>query len=124
MPMDVSHIWVGRFGPEAPATYFVQQAADDDSPRSQFGADQGERWFDHDWVEISFLDEPQSVRTLVDGHSYSASYLDAVVARAADLGVTEANVFVLADEEQFSDPRSVAGPGYQLWYLGTYRCDT
>jgi hypothetical protein len=58
----------------------------------------------------------------VEGHSYWASYVEAVVQAAAQLGVAEANVFVLADRDQFSGPRSAQGPGYRLWYLGEFIC--
>jgi hypothetical protein len=59
---------------------------------------------------------------LVDGHRYSASYLDAVLRKATDLGITVANVFVLANNDELESPRSVAGRGYKLWYLGEFNC--
>lgn len=117
-----SHIWLGLFDLEAPDNYFVQEYVDDEVPQSPFGAEQGQYSFDYDFVEISFPDEPSPVRDLVDGHSYSVAYLDAVVEKATDLGITEANVFVLADKDQFESPRSVTGPGYKLWYLGEFIC--
>lgn len=116
------HLWLGLFGPDAPDNYFVQEYVDDETPQSQFGAEQGQRSFDYDFVEISFPNDPRPVRDLVDGHSYSASYLDAVVRKATDFGITEANVFVLANKDQFECPRSVTGAGYKLWYLGEYVC--
>jgi hypothetical protein len=124
MPMEVSHIWLGQFSREV-LDYFEEHYRDrgDDDPLSQFAGEQGETWYDHDWVEISCLYELQSVRSLVDGHSYSASYLDLVLAKAAELGITEVNVFILADKGEFSRPRSVSGTGYRLWYLGEFTCD-
>src|SRR5262245_31429660 len=120
MRKHLSHIWLGVFGPDAPEKYFVQEYVDDETPQSQFGAEQGQPYFDYDFVEISFPNDPRPVRALVDGHSYSASYLDSVVKMAADLGITEANVFVLANKDQFTSPRSVSGLGYKLWYLGEF----
>ena len=117
-----SHIWLGLFSPDAPEDYFVQKWVDDEPPKSQFGAGQEQAVFDDDFVEISFPNEPRPVRALVDGHSYSESYLDAVVHKARELGITEANVFVLADKDQFKHPRSVSGPSYKLWYLGEFAC--
>ena len=122
MREHVDHIWLGLFGPDSPETYFVQTYVDDETPLSQFGAEQGERSFDYDLVEISFPNDPLPVRDLVDGHSYSESYLDSVVKKAAELGIVEANVFVLADKDEFASPRSVTGPGYKLWYLGEFIC--
>ena len=122
MQKHLCHIWLGLFGPDAPENYFVQEYVDDDSPQSQFGAEQGEIVFDYDFVEISFPHDPLPVRALVNGHSYSASYIDSVVKKAANLGITEVNVFVLANKDQFASPRSVTGPGYRLWYLGEFVC--
>ncbi len=122
MQEHLCHLWLGLFGPDAPETYFVQKYPDGDTPRSQFGAEQGQAYFDYDFVEISFPNEPRPVRDLVDGHSYFQSYLDAVVRKATELHITEANVFVLANKDQFVSPRSVNGPGYKLWYLGEFVC--
>jgi hypothetical protein len=72
----VSHIWLGQFGPKAPRSYFDEQYETDDAALSLFGAEQGEQRYDHDWVEITYLDELQAVQLLVDGHSYSDAYLD------------------------------------------------
>ena len=125
MPMENSHIWLGQFLPGSPDDFFEEQyGRDDGEPLSQFAGSQGETWYDHDWIEISFLDDLESVRSLVEGHSYSETYLDAVVAQAATLGIEQANVFILADKEQFAAPRSVNGPNYRLWYLGEFRCGT
>jgi hypothetical protein len=123
MEEHLCHIWLGLFGPSAPETYFVQKYVDDETPPSRFGAEQQQPYsFDYDFVEISFPNDPRPVRELVDGHSYSESYLDAVVRKATELGITEANVFVLANKDEFESPRTVTGPGYKLWYLGEFAC--
>lgn len=122
MSEHLSHIWLGLFSPDAPDNYFVQEYVDDETPQSQFGAEQGQHSFDYDFVEISFPNDPLPVRDLVNGHSYWASYIDAVVQKASDLGVTDVNVFVLANKDEFERPRSVTGPGYKLWYLGEFVC--
>jgi hypothetical protein len=122
MEDHLCHIWIGQFRPDSPDTYFVQEYVDDESPHCQFAAEQGDICFDYDFVEISFPNDPRPIREFVDGHSYSEFYLDAVVQKAAALGVTEANVFVLANKEEFTAPRSVVGPGYKLWYLGEFGC--
>lgn len=118
------HIWLGLFGPDAPQDYFVQTYDEEgDVQMSRFGAEQNQpSSFDHDFVEISFVTPGLLVRDLVDGHSYSGSYLDAVVRQAAAVGIIEVNVFVLANKDQFESPRSATGPDYKLWYLGEFTC--
>lgn len=120
--MNRYHIWLGRFTSDASAAYFEEQYGNDDAPLSQFCAEQGEKSYDHDFVELSVEPEPQSIKSLVDGHSSSEAYLDLVVTKATELEIVEANVFVLANTDEFEHPQSASGPGYQLWYLGEYEC--
>ncbi|GAA5510697.1 hypothetical protein Rcae01_06207 [Novipirellula caenicola] len=127
MAMNISHIWIGVFDSGAPDDYFVEHYSDDDdAPINLFAAEQDETFYDHDWLEISFVDASEStdVRLFVDGHSYSEDYLDAVVEKAAGLGIERINVFVLADKNEFSSPRSVVGEKYRLEYLGEFTCNT
>ena len=127
MAMDISHIWVGVFASDAPDDYFVEQYSDDDdAPLNQFAAEQGENFYDNDWLEISYLDasESEDVRSFIDGHSYSDDYLDAVVEKTTLLGIDQINVFVIADKGEFSDPKTVKGDNYRLEYLGEFKCDT
>lgn len=119
---NLRHVWVGQFSPEAPEAYFVQEFVNDETPLSQFGAEQGTRKFDYDFVEISFANDPMPLREIIGMHSYSSSYIEAVIKKLTDLGVNEANVFVLARKDQFQSPKSVEGIGYKLWYLGEYPC--
>lgn len=122
MAMEVCHVWVGVFADDAPEDYFTERYGDDDPPVNRFAQEQGEWFYDHDWVEISLLPPSDAVdpRTLALRHSYGERYADAVAARAADLGLERVNLFVLADRDEFDAPRSVEGPGYRLVYLGTF----
>lgn len=126
MPMDVSHIWIGVFASDAPEDYFVENYRDDDAPINRFAEEQGETFYDHDWTEISYLDasEASDIRSFIDGHSYSGDYLEAVSECAAALGIEKINVFVLADKNEFDNPRSVMGTNYRLEYLGEFHCNT
>jgi hypothetical protein len=100
----------------------VGQYVDEKAPLYQFATEQGESFVDYDFVEISFPIDAKPVADLVREHSYSESYLDAVVQRANALGITEANVFVMANKGEFKSPRSVSGPGYRLCYMGEFVC--
>ncbi|MGK7925701.1 MAG: immunity 22 family protein [Spirulina sp.] len=55
--METSHIWLGNF-PSADALekYFAETYDEDDdgTPLNQFAADQGEHFYDSDWVEFSY----------------------------------------------------------------------
>ena len=123
MPMELSHIWLGRFSSnQLLDEYFEEQYDDDDAPINAFAADQGESYYDHDWVELGF-DESCDLRALIVGASYSSDYLSKVISRASELEITTANTFILADAQQFPEPKSVEGEGYKLWYVGAYKCN-
>lgn len=127
MPMETSHIWIGLFESDAPDDYFEEKyERDDGEPINRFAEEQGEEFYDHDWIEVSYLDadDVRDVRALVDGHSYSIDYIDAVCDRAQTLGLGKINVFVLADKAEFNNPKSVTGQNYRLEYLGQFNCNT
>ncbi len=119
----VCYIWLGLFGLNAPENYFVQEYNEDEVPTSQFGREQNQPYFDYDFVEITFLNNTKTILELVQGHSYSESYIKVVMQKAEELGVIEANVFVLANKDEFESPQSVRGSGYDLWYLGEFVCE-
>jgi hypothetical protein len=124
--IHVTHIWLGRFmSGEAFDAYFEETYSEDDyeTPISRFAEDQRVWFYDHDGVECSFNDAGE-LRSKIEPHSYSESYLDIVMTRATEQGITDANVFIMADQEEFEAPKSVTGADYQLWYLGTVECET
>lgn len=121
MKTEISHIWLGLFSKDAPSNFFAERYdREDDEPLSLFSESQGEIWYDHDFVEISYLHEPLQVASLVMGHSYSEQYLEGVLSKASAIEVEKANVFVLASKRTFEQARSAEGVGYKLWYLGEY----
>lgn len=124
MKKEISHIWLGEFKGNAPEDFFEEHYdREDDEPLSAFAKSQGQIWYNHDFIEISYLDEPERVATLVDGHSYSEQYLQKVIIHAENLGIHKANVFVLAYKNEIMTPSTVEGVGYKLWYLGEFECD-
>lgn len=126
MPMELSHLWLGCFPAEsALETYFEENYTDDRNdniPLNRFAGDQGETFYDHDWVEYSFNDSGD-LRRLIQDHSYSPDYLDQVIALAQARGLTGVNTFIMADQAEFTQPKSIKAEGYQLWYLGLFRCN-
>ncbi len=121
MKTETSHIWLGSFLEGAPANFFVERYdREDDEPLSLFGESQGKTWYDHDYVEISFLKAPVNIAELVKGHSYSEQYLDDVLVAGQAAEIDAANVFVLASEDQFPSATTASGEGYKLWYLGKF----
>lgn len=121
---ETSHFWLGRFGTEAAANYLEEVWDEDDedrvhTPLSAFARDQGERWYDHDFLEHGFYPKAKSVREMTGGHSYHEQWADELVRRADAAGLTGMNVLIFLSEAEVGKPRSVSGDGYELHYLGT-----
>ena len=120
--METSHIWLGVFESEEHLDdYFEEQYEEDDAPINRFAADQGEMYYDHDWVERGFCKSGE-LHELIDGASYSHDYLQEVIAAATKLGIQSANTFILADSNEFDDPKAVDTAEYRLWYIGRFKC--
>jgi Immunity protein 22 len=86
MPMEISHIWLERFSSEGDVKAYFEEHYNDGNqndedgqiPISQFAADQGEWFYDHNWIELGF-EENHDLRALVARHSYSSDYLEEVL---------------------------------------------
>jgi hypothetical protein len=124
---ETSHFWLGRFVSEkALARYLVEVYDEDDvdrehTPLSEFARDQGEKWYDHDFMEHGYRPEASSVEELVAGHSYSEQWAAELARRATEAGLVGDNMVVSISQDQIDAPRSVKGDGYWLHYLGTIR---
>lgn len=122
MPMETSHIWLGLFQSEEDFNaYFEEQYDDDGEPINRFAADQGEMYYDHDWVERGFCDSGD-LHELIGCASYSSDYLTEVIDAANELGIGAANTYILADSNEVGDPRTVNTDKHKLWYIGKFIC--
>jgi hypothetical protein len=121
------HFWLGRFpNGQSTARYFAEvwDEYDEDrehTPLSEFARGQGQKWYDHDFLEYGFKADASSVEELVKGYSYHGQYAAELSRRASAAGLDGLNMFVFIDEEQIDRPRSVEGKGYALYYLGTVK---
>ncbi|MGX5202224.1 hypothetical protein [Aliikangiella sp. IMCC44632] len=69
--------WIGNFlTPELQGGYFKEDydPDDDDDPISKFAEDQGEVWYDHDFLEMGFKSSPTLMSDLVTGYSWCDQY--------------------------------------------------
>src|SRR5205809_1129756 len=77
-------IWLGLFpSQDRLDKYFDEQYSDDDdeTPISEFARDQGVWFYDHDLVERSFHENGENELGLLIGrHSFSASFIESVLA--------------------------------------------
>lgn len=120
--METSHVWLGTFESEDHQdAYFEEEYEADDTPINRFAADQGEMYYDHDWVERAFC-KSGDLRELMEDASYSYDYTQDVIAAAKERGIRTANTFILADAQEFDNPKDVSATDYRLWYIGKFKC--
>ena len=122
--METFHLWLGNFSSaDILEEYFVETYDEDDDsiPINQFAADQGEIFYDHDFVECSYS-KASALHDLIVEHFCSNKYRDDIIVAASALNIKAANTFIMADSAEISSPRSVSKPSYQLWYLGKFQC--
>ena len=98
---ETSHFWVGHF-PDGRRVgkYFAEtyDEDDDDMPISQFARDQGERFYDHDFMEYGFSKAAKSIEKLAKGYSFHEQWSAELARRAAAAGLTGVNMFVLINK--------------------------
>jgi hypothetical protein len=122
---QTAHFWLGYFpNPERVAAYFneVYDETDADrehTPLSEFARDQGEKWYDHDFLEYGLNPFTASITELVAGYSYHDQYAGELTQRAIQLGLSAVNMFVFINEAEIDHPRSIESDDYWLRYVGT-----
>lgn len=122
MLINDAHIWVAQFVSEEALEEYMEEVYDeddDDAPISQFAADQGESFYDHDLVYGQYHEAP-TTEALVDGWGFPEESVAVVVDAINQLNLSNANTCFVADKDEFSNPKSVKGDGYQLWYVGQF----
>ena len=115
-----NHFWLGAFlNKNVFFDYFGEEYSEDDNvPISKFAKDQGECWYDHDFVEMGFNESANSVQELVKPYSYSDQYAAELAAKADELQIHKPNSFVFIETRQIKVPRTVKNNEFELHYLG------
>ena len=125
---QVVDVWLCRFpSVEAVDAYFEETYDEEnyDRPISQFAADMGERFYDHDYIERGDFHEPpvSDVARVVALHSFSSSYLSQVVEAFRLKPFAPFNTVLLVWNREIAHPVSIAKPGRTLHYLGRFSSD-
>jgi hypothetical protein len=137
---EVVDVWVCCFpSAEAAAAYFEETYdegdEDDDSEEddeeaearsiSQFAADAGERYYNHDFMERGAFHDPPiaDIAAAVSPHSFSSSYLSEVVEAFRANPSAPFNCVLLVWNREIEYPVSIATPAATLHYLGRFRCN-
>ena len=128
---ETCDFWIGVFPDEDAFSEYVgedpdyYQRMDDDegATLSRFIADQGQRWYDHDMIEMGFNADAETVDQLVDGYSYADQYADRLTDLAVKSGIPNVNAFLFIRGGEIANPRSIKTPAFEFQYVGqiTYK---
>lgn len=118
-----AHIWVARFDSKKILDKYMDEGfreEDDQTPISQFAADQGQWFYDHDRVFAEYM-RKATPQALIECWNFPKKATKIVLDAVAALGLDCLNVSFIADNAEFSAPKSAKGQGYQLWNLGQFK---
>ena len=118
-----AHVWVAYFESQEALEEYMEEEYDeddDDAPISKFATDQGESFYDHDLVYGQFEDAP-TPQKLIEDWSFPEDAVTKVADAILRLNVSHANTCFVADKDEFSNPKSAKGDGYELWYVGQFQ---
>ncbi len=122
MLINDAHVWIAYFESEDALEAYMEEQYDeddDDAPISKFAADQDESFYDHDLVYGQFHESPNA-RKLIECWGFPEKAVAGVVEAIVQLNQATANTCFVADKDEFSNPKSVKGNGYELWYVGQF----
>src|SRR5438132_642697 len=92
---EVVDVWSCMFADRAAFEDYVRELPRDDldEPLSEFISDQGQEWYDHDFMGAHFHGEPTTdiAQLLQEGHAFAASYAAAAAEVHRRLGLGPAN---------------------------------
>ena len=118
--VDELHLWLGHFKDlGALEELFCEQYEDFDKALNSFAETQGQRSYDHDFVEYS-IGKGDSLEDLIGLNSYSEYYLEPALKIAMQMRIENANLFILADSGEFRSPSDVQTKDTFLKYLGRF----
>ncbi|MFW2383273.1 MAG: immunity 22 family protein, partial [Acidimicrobiales bacterium] len=116
-------VWVGSFASAARFSSYVDERLNrgEGTPLSEFAQDQGETWYDHDWIEVCFGDSgPVGPAALIRRLSFSDRYASSAIAEAERQRIGPVNGAITINASAITNPTSVSGVGYDLHFLGSF----
>lgn len=114
-------IWLGLADSRSSLEALLEESyGDDDNPITAFAASQGERFYDHDFLESHFLDEPTELADAFAVISHGDEVREAALAAATERYTGRPNCIIADFERQFDQPTSILSAGITLSYIGRF----
>jgi hypothetical protein len=86
---------------------------------SRFAEEFGLLWYDHDFMEAAFENVPVAVERLLEGASFSESFLSEAVEAAKKASLTTAQAAILLYDVAYETEHG-AGSGERFQFLGSF----
>jgi len=125
-PNDFEHhgkvsIWIGKFESAESLEEYVRPKYDDDGMCSRFSKDLGVLYYDHELLEFSFTPR-RRLRTIIEAHSWSSSYVDAATTAADELIQDTPNTTIALFDFAFVPwrPSERRFAGGRLMFIGAF----
>jgi hypothetical protein len=93
--------------------------AENEEAFSQFAEEFGLLWYDQDYMEAAFENSTAPVEQLLQGASFSASFLTEAVASAKKAGLANGQAAILLYDVSY-EPEHGAASGERFHFLGTF----
>lgn len=118
---SVVDVWIGRFPNRERLDRYLEEHyddMDDDAPISEFARDQGQWFYDHDFVASEFFDTQADLCRIVDAMSLETDIQGEILQAAR--AWPEANVLLLVYGQEIESPCPVSGTDVRLAYLSRW----
>lgn len=100
-------IWIGNFSSREALENFLAESISDDyeitQPINNFSEDIGIGFYDHDFQEADYYDEPVSIEKLLSQFSYIESFIDAVKKESEKDELEKTNTAILLYDYDFRE---------------------
>lgn len=120
----VVSIWLGNMDSEDDfEDYIEEQYEDDDAPMSKFTEEFGLGWYDHDFSEADFKDNPVPVEEFLSRNSYSSSFINEAVSAANNKGLENCGTKILLYNCEYDPATAPVSETQKLTFIGAFNYD-
>lgn len=124
MPKQRIQFWLGNFSSKELFDKFFEEtysSEDNDGFISQFAKSQNEDWIDHDFLEIGFENEENSIKEKFANYSYAEFWIKELSNRATKIKLDKINSIVMLSYDgkiiAVKFPKSFHSENIKLEYL-------
>ena len=130
-PYGDTHLWLGQFQSEDRFKEFLRETYDEnlEIPMNEFAASQGQKFYDHDWIEAQFFEEENWESSYYyPGSPLRTDDVNTINFRAKMLGndpfngcITYLEPHCTPQNREFTHPQNYLVDGVNLIFIGSFK---